>query len=51
MFPDRHFLGLEALAATNATAPVPATVPPLSMDYGAPIHGSDVLTDVSVSIL
>ena len=50
MFPDRVFLGLEALTA-NATAPAPATVPSLFEDYGTTNNGFDFLSETSVSML
>lgn len=52
MFPDRVFLGLEALNANaTAPAPAPATVPPLFEDYGTTNNGFDFLSETSVSML
>ena len=52
MFPDRVFLGLEALNANaTAPAPAPATVPPLFEDYGTTNKGFDFLSETSVSML
>lgn len=52
MFSNSTFLGLEDLAAaTDATVPVPATVPPLFTDYSTPTNGFDFLSDASVSML
>ena len=52
MFPDRVFLGLEALNANaTAPAPAPATVPPLFEDYGTTKNGFDFLSETSVSML
>ena len=52
MFPDRVFLGLEALNANaTAPAPAPATVPPLFKDYGTTNNGFDFLSETSVSML
>ena len=52
MFSNNAFLGLGDLAAaTDATAPGPATVPPLFTDYSAPTNSFDSLLAASVSML
>ena len=52
MFSNSAFLGLKDLAAaTDATVPAPATVPPLFTDYGALTNGFGSLSDASVSML